>query len=65
MIKAKNNDETCFQYAKIAALYHALILKDPPRISRSNPFINPYEKEELKLPPDLNEGGKIFKNKCY
>ena len=41
-INPKNNTDSCFQYAIIAALNHKQIKNHPERISKIRPFIDQY-----------------------
>ena len=45
--KSKNNDGKCFQYAVTVALNYQNIKHNPERISKTKPFINQYNWEDI------------------
>ena len=49
-INPKNNDDKCFQYAVTLALNLDKIKKDPQRISKIKPFIDPYNWKDIDFP---------------
>ena len=49
-INSKNNDYKCFQYAVTIALNHDKINRHPPRVSKSKPFIDQYNWNDIDFP---------------
>ena len=47
-INQKNKDDKCFQYAATLALIYGGIKWNPERISIVKPFINKYNRDEIK-----------------
>ena len=61
VINPKNEDEECFKWAMIAALYHEEIGKDPQRLSRLRPFAERCDWEGLEFPVAINKISKFEK----
>ena len=56
------NDNKCFQYAVIDALYHEEIKKRSAKITKIKSFINKYNCEGINFPSDKDDWKKIEKN---
>ena len=50
-INPQNKDNKCFQYSIIASLFHKKIKNNPERISKTKPFINDLNWENINFPP--------------
>ena len=55
IIKPKNNDDKCFQYAVTAALNYQNIEKDPQIISKIKTFIHQYNWKERNFPSNKKD----------
>ena len=58
-INPKNNDDKCFQYAVTLALNLDKIKKDPQRVSKTKPFIEKYNWEDIDFPSTSKDWRKF------
>ena len=59
IINPENNDDNCFQYASTVSLYHQNIGKNPQRISKTKPFIDQYNWNEIDFPSHSKDLKKL------
>ena len=55
----KNNDDKCFQYALTLALNLDKIKKDPQRVSKTKPYIEKYNWEDIDFPSTSKDWEKF------
>ena len=58
-INPKNNDDKCFQYALTLALNFDKIKKDSQRVSKTKPFIEKYNWEDIDFPSTSKDWKKF------
>ena len=61
-INPKNNDDNCFQFATVTALYQKQIKIHPERISNLKPFIDQYDWREIDFPAQPSKDWKKFES---
>ena len=61
-INPKNNDDKCFQYAGTLALNLDKIKKDPQRVSKTKPFIEKHNWEDIDFPSASKDWEKFESN---
>ena len=61
-INPKNNDHKCFQYAVTLALNLDKIKKEPQRVSKTKPFIQKYNWEDIDFPSTSKDWKKFERN---
>ena len=62
IINPKNNDHNCFQYAVTLALNHDKIDRNPQRISKIRPFIDPHNWKDIDFPATSKYWKKFEQN---
>ena len=58
-INPKNNDDKCFQYAVTLALNLDKIKKDPQRVSKTKPFTEKCNCEDIDFPSTSKDWKKF------
>ena len=54
-----NKKDKCFQYPVKVALNYQEIKRDPPRITKNNPFINKYNWEGINFPSEADDSKRF------
>ena len=58
-INPQNKDNKCFHYSVVISLYHKEIKNNPERVSKTKPFIDSLNWENINFPPE-EQGYKTF-----